>query len=198
MGRLTFGDLRRVVRFFTEGHLPVPGVPGTIAEHLGPTMQAILIPVESHPAWARVPVWARDNFGRHADQESLTDLAYRIAADTGRAHYNVPEMSLDDVAAYLSAKEDVTAETCDKPQAPVPDDWRPPVILTGWQEIAQALDMNTKDGRDKLKSLNKRFDGPVKVEGQGCGPVVCRDDLIRRFDQLAASFHEQANQQEGA
>jgi hypothetical protein len=106
MDRLTFGDLRLVVRFFTEGHEPIPGVQGTKAWHLGPAVQSILLPVQEHRAWARVRVWSRDRFGRHPDQEVLTELADRLADLADIPPHRVPEMPLDTVAELVKRLSD--------------------------------------------------------------------------------------------
>ena len=70
---------------------------------------------------------------------------------------------------------------------------QPRKLLTGWLDIAAALDMKYADC-DKIKSLNKRFEGPIGNSGKGTSPMVYRDVLIQWWNRLAIQEEELANQ----
>jgi hypothetical protein len=73
----------------------------------------------------------------------------------------------------------------------------PRKLLTGWREIAAALDMKHSD-RDKIKSLNARCGGPIKNRGSGTPPMVYRDELIEWWNRLAVQAEENENRRAGA
>ena len=70
-------------------------------------------------------------------------------------------------------------------------------LLTGWHEITSALDMKYQD-RGKIKSLNQRFNGPIKNRGQGTQPIVESSRLLEWWNKLAVEQQELANRQQGA
>jgi hypothetical protein len=51
--------------------------------------------------------------------------------------------------------------------------------------------------RANIKSLNKRFDGPITNKGKGTKPMVYRDELFQWWDGLATKQQELTNQQQG-
>jgi hypothetical protein len=73
----------------------------------------------------------------------------------------------------------------------------PQILLTGWREITGALDMKYHD-REKIKSLNARFNGPIQSRGQGTQPIVARGQLLEWWNGLAVQQQELANCQQGA
>ena len=73
----------------------------------------------------------------------------------------------------------------------VPKDW-----LTGWHAITSALKMKYAD-REKVKSLNTRFSGPITNKGPGTQPIVDRAKLIDWWDKLDQQQQELSNQQQG-
>jgi hypothetical protein len=73
---------------------------------------------------------------------------------------------------------------------------RPKKLLTGWHEITVALEM-THGNREKIKSLNERFDGPIVNQGSGSQPMVYREELIEWWNRLATLQQESANQSKG-
>jgi hypothetical protein len=73
---------------------------------------------------------------------------------------------------------------------------RPRRLLTGWHEITAALEMNHTD-REKIKSLNDRFNGPIKNQGRGTQPMVDRVELIEWWNKLAIQAQEQTNRRDG-
>ena len=95
-----------------------------------------------------------------------------------------------DCLLALRADAGRLAEAVPKPTA------TPKRLLTGWREIAEALEMRHPE-RDKIKSLNKRYNGPITVAGQGSQPMVERNLLIEWWNRLAALQEELANQREG-
>jgi len=83
-------------------------------------------------------------------------------------------------------------------QAPaIQQEDRPKQLLTGWRNIAAALNQKYSQ-RGDIKSLNDRFDGPIKNSGAGTRPMVWREDLITWWDRLVMKQQELANQREGA
>jgi hypothetical protein len=78
-----------------------------------------------------------------------------------------------------------------------PNDQKPRTLLSGWHEIAKALEMRYADRKD-ISSLNKRFNGPINNQGAGTKPMVYKDVLIEWWNKLAIRAEELTNQQEGA
>ena len=72
----------------------------------------------------------------------------------------------------------------------------PKKLLTGWHKISKALNM-PYDQRNGIKSLNKRFDGPITNRGPGTHPMVYEEELREWWDKLAAQEQELANKREG-
>lgn len=94
------------------------------------------------------------------------------------------------------------AEVCDKPPAEGGDgpprrdqEGTPRTLLTGWHDITDALDMKYDD-RTNIKSLNRRFDGPITNKGKGTRPMVYKDVLFQWWDELATKYEELATKQE--
>jgi hypothetical protein len=73
----------------------------------------------------------------------------------------------------------------------------PRKLLIGWHAITAAVEMKYSQ-REDVKSLNKRFNGPIRHQGQGTSPMVCRDDLLEWWNKLAIQQQDLANQREGA
>ncbi len=69
-------------------------------------------------------------------------------------------------------------------------------LLTGWREIAEALEMRYGD-RQKIKSLNDRFQGPIRCRGKGTQPIVYKDDLLDWWNKMALEHQELVNRQQG-
>lgn len=68
--------------------------------------------------------------------------------------------------------------------------------LTDWHAITAALEMKYGD-REKIKDLNKAYDGPIRNSGRGTSPIVYLDDLIEWWNHLDVKAQELANQREG-
>jgi hypothetical protein len=96
--------------------------------------------------------------------------------------------------AALAAKSNSDTEA--KKSTPTDGERQPRKLLTGWHEITAELDMKYSD-QDKIKSLNKRFEGPIKNNGKGTKPLVYSDELLAWWDTLAAKQQELANQRDG-
>lgn len=73
----------------------------------------------------------------------------------------------------------------------------PKKLLEGWHAIAAAVGMLHKRRRD-IKSLNDRYEGPIKNKGAGTRPMVYHADLIEWWNRLASKQQELANQRDGA
>jgi hypothetical protein len=69
-------------------------------------------------------------------------------------------------------------------------------LLTGWHEIAAALDMKHND-REKIKSLNNRCEGPIKNQGKGTQPMVYSDELLKWWNRMAVQEKELSNRRKG-
>ena len=112
----------------------------------------------------------------------------------------------DDDAANGQAAQPNTAEQQAKVALPAPSasetamvdpqPAKPKKLLTGWREITEALGKKN-DNRDKVKSLNDRFGGPISSTGRGTKPMVYRDVLIDFWNNLAVKQQELANQARG-
>jgi hypothetical protein len=75
---------------------------------------------------------------------------------------------------------------------------QPRKLLTGWREIAAALDMKYAES-DKIKSANERFKGPVVNSGKGTSPMVYRDDLYTDLPQSTIDkwYRHEQKQEDG-
>ena len=73
---------------------------------------------------------------------------------------------------------------------------KPKKLLTGWREITEALD-GKNDDRDKVKSLNDRFKGPISSRDKGTQPMAYRDELIGWWNKMAVKQQKLANQERG-
>jgi hypothetical protein len=73
---------------------------------------------------------------------------------------------------------------------------KPRKLLTGWHEITATLEMKHQD-REKIKSLNERFEGPIKNKGSGTSPMVYQEELIEWWNHLAVKQQEMANYRDG-
>jgi hypothetical protein len=81
--------------------------------------------------------------------------------------------------------------------APGPGPQTPAKVLSGWDEIAKALERPHRD-RDKIKSLNARFQGPIRSSGRGTQPIVDGDLLLAWWNRLTVIQQELANRRQGA
>lgn len=91
---------------------------------------------------------------------------------------------------------DLTASTTPDERGGKDGNKTPATLLTGWHEITAALKMNYRD-RSKVKSLNERFDGPIRNHGQGTQPIVTKDELLSWWDTLAQKQQEMAARRDG-
>jgi hypothetical protein len=73
----------------------------------------------------------------------------------------------------------------------------PKRLLKGWHEISSAIGMKYTQ-RDDVKSLNTRFQGPIRNSGPGTQPMVYENDLIDWWNKLALQQQELKNQRDGA
>jgi hypothetical protein len=72
----------------------------------------------------------------------------------------------------------------------------PKTLLTGWRDITATLSRKYSQ-RNEIKSLNKRYGGPIKSRGSGTRPMVYREDLFEWWDKLAVEEQELANRRAG-
>jgi hypothetical protein len=73
----------------------------------------------------------------------------------------------------------------------------PRKLLKGWHEITEALEMRYNQRAD-IKSLNERYQGPIRNRGKGTKPMVYKEDLIDWWNKLAIMEQEFANRREGS
>jgi hypothetical protein len=71
----------------------------------------------------------------------------------------------------------------------------PKCYLQNWAEIVQALPglKNIKNHRERLKRLNDKRGGPIKVGGRGESPIVEKGALLDWWNHLDAHLHAQVN-----
>jgi hypothetical protein len=72
----------------------------------------------------------------------------------------------------------------------------PRKLLEGWRDITKSLGQNYSD-RDRIKSLNQRFEGPIRDRGKGTRPMVDYGNLIDWWNELAIQQEELANKRVG-
>jgi len=82
-------------------------------------------------------------------------------------------------------------------RAVAPSTPAPVAQLTSWREITDALDLPHSE-RDKVKSLNERFGGPIPTPKKGSQPIVGRVALLEWWNRLAIMQADLAHQREGA
>jgi hypothetical protein len=73
----------------------------------------------------------------------------------------------------------------------------PRKLLTGWHELTAGVGLRYPE-RNKLKSLNARWDGPIKHNGPGTHPFVYADELLDWWNTLDIREQDAANQRAGA
>ena len=74
----------------------------------------------------------------------------------------------------------------------------PKEYLTNWREILITLGHKSNDeDRDKVRSLNKQYNGPIVIPGRGSQPRVEKTTLLKWWNDLEIMFQDQANQKEG-
>jgi hypothetical protein len=73
---------------------------------------------------------------------------------------------------------------------------QPKRLLTGWHDICAAVEMQYNQ-HNEIKSLNKRFGGPIKTTGAGTKPMVYHEDLLDWYNRLAIEAEERANRRKG-
>jgi hypothetical protein len=70
---------------------------------------------------------------------------------------------------------------------------QPVVLLTGWHDIAAALNQSSSEAvQKKIKRANKKFNGPIVI-GRG-SPRVNRAELLEWWNHLAEKHHDTASQ----
>jgi hypothetical protein len=100
------------------------------------------------------------------------------------------------ISAWVTDRgRDAFESSREKEQSAAPEG-KPKKLLSGWRDICEALGEKYGD-RDKIKSLNRRFNGPIRNAGKGTRPMVTLDALRVWWDGLEAFHQEQANQRQG-
>lgn len=118
--------------------------------------------------------------GKLIDLEALTERAARLFLN------QIRKWAARETAP---ASRPVAQDDERKPQ-------QPKHLLTGWHGICNAVDM--KYGQhNELKSLNKRFSGPITTTGAGTSPMVFKEDLLDWYNKLAVEAEELANRRKG-
>jgi hypothetical protein len=133
-------------------------------------------------------------------------LAYAVSLGAARLIPELGATTMEDNASMTEALRQVqlladwlvpaeTAGTQAKTEAK--SDSQPKQLLTGWHAIAAALKLRYNQRKD-IKSLNERFEGPIRHRGAGTRPMVYLDDLLDWWNHLAIQEQELANQRDGA
>ena len=75
----------------------------------------------------------------------------------------------------------------------------PKKYLLSWREILIALELkNDKEGRDKVRTLNDRYGGPIIPGVQGGQPKADKDALLAWWNHLEVEWSDQVNQARGS
>jgi hypothetical protein len=77
-----------------------------------------------------------------------------------------------------------------------PATMRPAVYLMNWPEILDAVGMaNNDEMKRRLRSLNKKYSGPIQMPRQGGRPKVDKTKLLKWWNGLEERFRESAQKQ---
>jgi hypothetical protein len=118
----TLGDLKLVVTFHTCGHIPVPGISGTLGENAAAEVAPLLEAVENHRAWSALRVWSEERpGGGPVDVAAVCSLQHRIALWRGVSFDGAEHTPLDDVLTFLRG-DGVEVQSLAAEQAPPPAD----------------------------------------------------------------------------
>lgn len=135
---------------------------------------------------------------------SIKEMTEYLCANRGMTHSQAMELTTPQVIEVLKTACREKEEAAEQPEgkntliaptaaeAPgVPIKW-----LFGWLEIVTALEMKYAD-REKIKTLNDRFEGPIVNHGSGTQPMVSHDRLMTWWNGLATKQQDLANQRQG-
>lgn len=73
---------------------------------------------------------------------------------------------------------------------------QPAKLLASWREITDALGLKHNE-QDKVKSLNKRYNGPIPKPRRGGQPIVEHSKLLEWWNKLAVIQQEMENRDSG-
>jgi len=129
----------------------------------------------------------------------LANLAKRykgkpVSLQSALIQYNLSKVlgkdsGAEDLDQMVSHDEDETTNESTATETQQPE--KPKTYFVSWREILDALDLANSDAqRAKVQKLDKKYDGPITVAGQGAQPEVEKTTLLNWWNELEGRFEE--------
>jgi hypothetical protein len=125
-------------------------------------------------------------------QQTPAELETHVSATESQVPQAAkPGQSEENGGETLSSVAPAALTTPDPPVLPVPVQY-----LTSWREILVALGMkDNKEDQEKVKKLNKTYNGPIATPKQGAQPKVDKAKLIKWWNGLDQKFQDSQQRQ---